>query len=264
LLITRTDKVRALKEAFYRPQLPNMTNLLATMLVFLVVIFFQGFKVNLSVVNKKQAGVTYQYPIKLFYTSNTPIILQTALVSNFYFFSKILYKRFGNSNFFVALMGRWEEPESGASEGMSFPVGGLAYYISPPATVWDVWVDPFHALFYVMFMLTTCALFSKAWIEVSGQSARDVARQLKDQDMVLKGFRDNEKNMIKELNRYVPTAAAFGGMCIGILTVIADFLGAIGSGTGILLAVSIIQDYAGLFAQELSKGGMMPFRQQVE
>ena len=29
-------------------------------------------------------------------------------------------------------------------------------------------------------------------------------------------------------------------MCIGALTIVADFLGAIGSGTGILLAVTII------------------------
>ena len=32
-------------------------------------------------------------------------------------------------------------------------------------------------------------------------------------------------------------------MCIGALTIIADFMGAIGSGTGILLAVSIIYQY---------------------
>ena len=38
---------------------------------------------------------------------------------------------------------------------------------------------PFHALFYIVFMLTACALFSKTWIEVSGSSARDVAKQLK-------------------------------------------------------------------------------------
>lgn len=50
LLITRSDKVRALQEAFYRPQLPNVTNLLATVLVFVVVIFFQGFRVELPVV----------------------------------------------------------------------------------------------------------------------------------------------------------------------------------------------------------------------
>merc|ERR1712195_178314 len=47
LLITRSDKVRALKEAFYRQNLPNMTNLMATVLVFIVVIYFQGFRVDL-------------------------------------------------------------------------------------------------------------------------------------------------------------------------------------------------------------------------
>jgi len=49
LLITKTDKVRALKEAFYRQNLPNLTNLIATVLVFMVVIYFQGFRVDLPV-----------------------------------------------------------------------------------------------------------------------------------------------------------------------------------------------------------------------
>lgn len=52
------------------------------------------------------------------------------------------------------------------------------------------------------------------------------------------------------LERYIPTAAAFGGMCIGALTVAADFLGAIGSGTGILLAVTIIYQYYEMFSKE--------------
>ena len=34
---------------------------------------------------------------------------------------------------------------------------------------------------------------------------------------------------------YIPTAAAFGGMCVGALSIFADLLGAIGSGTGILM-----------------------------
>lgn len=50
-----------------------------------------------------------------------------------------------------------------------------------------------------------------------------VAKQLKDQQMVMRGHR--EKSMIHELNRYIPTAAAFGGLCIGALSVVADFLG---------------------------------------
>lgn len=50
-----------------------------------------------------------------------------------------------------------------------------------------------------------------------------VAKQLKDQQMVMRGHR--EQSMIHELNRYIPTAAAFGGLCIGALSVLADFLG---------------------------------------
>ncbi|KAG7652189.1 SecY/SEC61-alpha family [Arabidopsis thaliana x Arabidopsis arenosa] len=105
---------------------------------------------------------------------------------------------------------------------------------------------PFHALFYLVFMLAACALFSKTWIEVSGSSAKDVARQLRQ--MVMPGHRDS--NLQKELNRYIPTAAAFGGLCIGALTVLADLMGAIGSGTGILLAVTIIYQYFETFEKE--------------
>jgi len=50
-----------------------------------------------------------------------------------------------------------------------------------------------------------------------------VAKQLKEQAMVMRGHR--ETSMIKELNRYIPTAAAFGGLCIGALSVMADFIG---------------------------------------
>lgn len=49
---------------------------------------------------------------------------------------------------------------------------------------------------------------------------------------------------------YSPTAAAFGGACIGALSVISDMLGALGSGTGILLAVTIIYSYFEIAAKE--------------
>jgi protein transport protein SEC61 subunit alpha len=247
MLITRTDKVRALKEAFYRPNLPNITNLLATVLVFMIVIYFQGFRVELRVRSTKQRGVIGSYPIKLFYTSNMPIILQTALVSNLYMISQVLYRRFGD-NIIISLLGRWEQPEY-APQGQTIPVGGLVYYISPPASFNDMITDPFHTLTYVSFILFTCAYFSKIWINVSGASAKDVAKQLEEQDMLIVGYRDRN-SMIPYLEKYIPTAAAFGGMCIGALTLTADFLGAIGSGTGILLAVTIIYQYFELFVKE--------------
>jgi len=248
LLFTKTDKIRAVKEAFYRGNLPNLTNLLATVLVFTVVIYFQGFRVDLPIKYSKARGQRGSYPIKLFYTSNIPIILQTALVSNLYFFSQLLFKRYP-TNFLVNLLGHWEEM---GQQGSSIPVSGLVYYVSPPTSFMEVIQDPIHAAVYVTFMLTSCALFSRTWINVSGSAPEDVAKQLQDQQMTMEGHRQSKGNesMITVLRRYIPTAAAFGGACIGALTVVADFMGAIGSGTGILLAVTIIYQYFEIFAKE--------------
>ncbi|KAK1381017.1 SecY protein transport family protein [Heracleum sosnowskyi] len=239
LLITRTDKVGALREAFYRQNLPNVTNLLATVLIILIVIYFQGFRVVLPVRSKNARGQQGSYPIKLFYTSNMPIILQSALVSNLFFISQFLYRKF-SGNFLVNLLGKWQESEY---SGQFVPVDGLAYYVTAPSSL-ATW----HGLFYIAFILSACALLSKMWIEVSGSSARDVAKQLKEQQMVMPGHRDS--NLHTELNRYIPTAAAFGGICIGALTVLADSMGAIGSGTGILLAVTIIYQYFETYEKE--------------
>jgi len=56
------------------------------------------------------------------------------------------------------------------------PVGGLVYYISPPRGLSEIIFDPIHTLLYIIFVLGTCAIFSKTWIEVSGSSVKDVAR----------------------------------------------------------------------------------------
>ncbi|MGH0165811.1 UNVERIFIED_CONTAM: hypothetical protein FKN15_051067 [Acipenser sinensis] len=187
LLATRADKVRALREAFYRQNLPNFLNLIATVFVFAVVIYFQDV--------------------------------------------------------------------SGGGPARSYPVGGLCYYLSPPESMGAIFEDPIHVIIYIIFMLGSCAFFSKTWIDVSGSSAKDVAKQLKEQQMVMRGHR--ETSMVHELNRYIPTAAAFGGLCIGALSVMADFLGAIGSGTGILLAVTIIYQYFEIFVKEQAEVGGM-------
>lgn len=250
LLITRKDKIRALRYAFYRPGLPNIANLLATVIVFFVVVYFQGFRVELPVKNPKYRGQQGLYPIKLFYTSNTPIIIISSLVSNLMIISQMLARRW-EGNFLVGLLGKWSHDQQ------MRPVGGIIYYLNAPASFTEALADPLQLIVYVVFMLGSCALVSRLWIEFSGTSTRDVAKQLRDDGMTMKGYRDTA--LIDVLNRYIPTAALFGGMCIGALTVFADFLGAIGSGTGILLAVTTIFQYFELLKKEGEELGFMGF-----
>lgn len=245
MMVTRTNKVRALKEALFRSNLPNLMNLSATVVVFLVVIYFQGWQYDLPLVNTKQRGNQGTFPIKLFYTSNMPIILQTALTSNVFFISQMLHSRYPGF-ILVKLLGRWQQVQGG---GHSVPVGGLAYYVSAPQSFEELLHDPIRSVIYIAFVLASCAFLSKMWIEVSGSSTKDVAKNLIDNGMTLKGNRGNA--LVHVLNRYIPTAAALGGIMIGALTVMADLLGAIGSGTGMLLAVGTVYSYYEMLKENL-------------
>ena len=71
--------------------------------------------------------------------------------------------------------------------------------------------------------------------------------------MTVAGLSSDEA-MIKRLSKYISTAAAFGGICIGALCIFADVLGAIGSGTGIMLAVTIIYSFFEQITKEREKG----------
>ncbi|KAI0684685.1 SecY protein [Cerioporus squamosus] len=237
LLFTWNDKGRALREAFWRERLPNIMNLIATVIVFAVVIYLQGFRIEIPVKSNRFRGQRGSYPVKLFYTSNMPIMLESALTSNVFIISQMLANRFPD-NFLVRLLGVWEPLEDSPQLAA---VSGIAYYMSPPHTLKSALLDPVHTLIYIAFTVTACAIFSKTWIEVSGSGPRDIAKQLKDQQMVMAGHR--EGSMYKELKRVVPTAAALGGALLGLLSVVADLMGAIGSGTGILMAVTIIYGY---------------------
>jgi len=70
-----------------RESAPNMNSLLATFLVIALVIYLQGFKVDVPLANQKVRGYSQTYGIKLFYTSNIPMIIQSSLVQNIYFLS---------------------------------------------------------------------------------------------------------------------------------------------------------------------------------
>jgi protein transport protein SEC61 subunit alpha len=107
MLFTWNDKSRALKEAFWRERLPNIMNLIATVVVFAVVIYLQGFRIEIPVKSNRFRGQRGSYPVKLFYTSNMPIMLESALTSNVYILSQMLFNRFPD-NFLVRMLGVWE------------------------------------------------------------------------------------------------------------------------------------------------------------
>ncbi|PPQ80856.1 LOW QUALITY PROTEIN: hypothetical protein CVT25_001870 [Psilocybe cyanescens] len=304
LLFMWQDKGQALSEAFWREQLPNMMSLVSTVVIFAVVIYLRGFRIDIPVkkIDPEDNGGTY--PINLFYMRTMLIMPQSALTNNVFIVSQMIdipvkkidpednggtypinlfYMRTmlimpqsaltnnvcwrldsrGTCCLLVKVLGVWEDVGILADLFSPFScylcpslpsdlqpledspqlpgTGGITYYMSPSHTLTEAILDPIHTAIYIMFMFIRCGL--KFWERTEG-CGEAVERSA---DGVMAGHRDG--SIHKELKRMIPTAAAFGGAILGMLSVATDLSSAIGSGTGTLMAVTIIYSLGDWHAQ---------------
>jgi len=223
---------------------PSLLGLATTIGVFLFVIYAEGIRVELPLAHAQYRGFRGRYPIKLLYVSNLPVIFASALFGNVFFISQLIWSRFNrdNANTWLNLFGQFNMTEQGRAE----PIGGLAYYVIAPRGFSDVIGSSetlIRSLIYASILIVFCVLFSFIWLEVGGLDPRTVAKQLVDSGMQIPGFRRSEKPVELILRRYIPIVTVLGGLVVGLLAAISDFLGAFGTGTGILLTVGIIYQY---------------------
>lgn len=69
-------------------------------------------------------------------------MLQSALSSNIFLISQMLYSRFSD-NLLVRLLGVWE-PREGSAQ--LYAASGIAYYMSPPLNFTEALLDPVRIL----------------------------------------------------------------------------------------------------------------------
>tara|TARA_B100000902_G_scaffold75097_1_gene79971 strand:+ start:1680 stop:3611 length:1932 start_codon:yes stop_codon:yes gene_type:complete len=235
--------------------------LVSSIIVFLVVAYAESSKLELPLTNHKMRGHKGQYPIRLVYASNIPVILMAALLANVNMFTLLFWSHPVLST--VPILGR-EGSFSiakylGAYDaGATAPQDGLAWYISMVGGVQDwllpllnqtgdaygheLWQIMIHIVAYVIVMTVGSMVFAKFWIETTNMSAKDVAKQIERTGMQIPGFRKNPRVLEQILERYIPHVTLFSGAFVGLLAAGADLLGTVGNatGTGLLLAVGII------------------------
>jgi preprotein translocase subunit SecY len=85
-------------------------------------------------------------------------------------------------------------------------------------------------------------------------NAKSVAEQIASIGMQIPGYRRDPRVIESVLNKYIPALAFLGGVTVGALAALADLLGAIGTGTGLLLSVMIIYNYYELIKNEDLEG----------
>ena len=224
---------------------PSMLGFIATVIVFVLVIYMEGVRVELPISHADYRGFRGKYPIKLLYVSNLPVIFASALFADIIIFAQLLTNHFGTGNVFVNFLGTFNTTSSTPT-----PTGGLAYYVTSPQNLEQVAVDPVRALAFVGIMVGFAVVFSLTWLEVGGLGPGTVAKQLVDSGMHVPGFRRSGKSIEVILKRYIPVVTVLGGAIIGLIASVSEFFGVFGSGTGILLAVGILYQYYQLLVQE--------------
>jgi preprotein translocase subunit SecY len=230
-------------------QLPSILGLITTIVVFFIVIYIEGVRVELPISYAGYRGYRGRYPIKLLYVSNLPVIFASALFANVYFISQLVWSNYNrsNTNVWLNLLGQYKTETSG---GSPVPFGGLVYYVISPRSPADVLADPLRAAIYTGILVSFSIIFSLTWLEVGGLGPSTVAKQLVDSGMQIPGFRRSEKPIEQVLKRYIPTVTILGGAIVGLIASLADFFGVFGTGMGVLLSVGILYQYYQILVQE--------------
>ncbi|MEA1993982.1 MAG: preprotein translocase subunit SecY [Euryarchaeota archaeon] len=225
-----------------REGLAGMDQVLFTILVFFIVVYVVSIRVEIPLSYGKFKGIRGRYPIRFIYASNIPVILTMAMFANVNIMARILNTR-GIT---------WLGTFSGNTA-----VSGLVKYISPPRGLKYLAGEPFQALFYLLAVVMLSMFFAVLWIELTQMGPDAVAKKLQRSGMQIPGFRKDPRILRKVLSRYIPQVTVMGGATVGLIAVFADFTGAVGTGTGILLTVSILQRlYEELMKEQM--GEMFP------
>jgi protein transport protein SEC61 subunit alpha len=249
-------------DLFLRQQLPSLLGIITTVGILFLVIWFESTRVEIPLTYRGYRGYKGKYPMKLLYVSNIPVILVNALYANFLFFGQLLAGpasglRASNGglipDFWVNLIGVFESQSAGGGlGGQLVPTSGLIYLLTPPLGMAQLIADPFRAVFYLLIFIALCVMLGRVWVEVSGLAPRDIAGQIIDSKMQVPGFRSSEKILERILKRYIPTLVILNGILIAVLSFFADSLGALTSGTGLLIAIGIIHQYGETLAKEMA------------
>jgi preprotein translocase SecY subunit len=244
--------------------LPSLSilSVIATVVVFVIVIYFESMRIEIPISYAQYKGIRSTYPIKLLYVSNIPVILTSAVFADIYFIAQMVWSGAGRpgpgepTDLLTSFLGIFRED---TISQQFVPESGLVYFLTPPrALIGDIGVLNFanpvgsitRALIYAIILIILSVIFSVMWLETAGMGPRDVASQFLQSGMQMPGWRRSKKIVERRLEMYIPTIAVIGGLFIGVLAAFADFLGAIGSGMGILLSVSIMRQYFELISKE--------------
>ncbi len=201
--------------------------LVATVAVFLFVVYTQAMKVEIPLSFGRIRGHGIRWPLNFFYTSVIPVILIAALLANF----QLLGHLFPSFSWLADLVNR-------------------PNIVSQIITGSFGWSSAWQSLLYVLIFMVGSLVFGLFWVQTAGLDPASQARNIMNSGLQIPGFRKDQRVLERMLERYIWPLTVVGSLAVGFLAAVADLTGAIGSGTGLLLTVMIVYQLYQSIAQQ--------------
>jgi preprotein translocase subunit SecY len=217
--------------------------LAVTALIFLAVVWAQSLKVEIPLSYGRVRGYGVKWPLSFFYASVIPVILVAALIANMQLFGGMLENWLGHPTF----LGHFIDGQA---------VSGLAYWLGS-SNILDLAIrggllgrHVLQGFTHIIAYTLLCAVFSVFWVKSSGMDSKSQAKKIASSGLQVAGFRQDIRILESILDRYVMPLTIMGGAAIGLLASFTNLLGALVSGTAILLVIMIMFQFYQNIAQQ--------------
>ena len=240
--------------------LSALTAILATLIIFLIVVWVQSLKVEIPLSFGRIRGYGMKWPLSFFYASVIPVILTDDLIANIQLFGGIVENAaapcfieggacVGMAKFasYFTFLGHFIEGQA---------VSGLAFWMGS-TNILDLFIRGgflpvylLQGLTHMLFFIIFATLFAVFWVKTSGMDAKSQAQKIASSGLQVAGFRQDVRILESILDRYIMPLTVMGGIAIGLLASITDLLGALVSGTAILLVIMIMFQFYQNIAQQ--------------
>jgi preprotein translocase subunit SecY len=228
-----------------------LSAIIVTVLIFLIVTWAQSLKVEVPLSYGKLRGYAVKWPLAFFYSSNIPVILTAALIVSIQVFGGVLENAAA-----PCLLGAC----SGLAKFASYfgwlghfsngqPISGLSFWMGSTNLLELIIRGGFlpkyllQALTHTLFYVTLSTVFAIFWVKTSGMDSKTQAHKISASGLQIAGFRQDERVLESILDRYIMPLTVMGGIAIGLLASIANLMGALVSGTAILLVIMIFYQF---------------------
>jgi preprotein translocase subunit SecY len=226
------------------------------------VVWAQSLKVEVPLSFGRVRGYSVKWPLSFFYASVIPVILTSALIANIQLFGGMIGNAaspcingltegctgFAKVASHLLFLGQFN------SNGQA--ISGLAFWMGS-TNVLDLiirggflWRFLLQGLTHTLFFIFFSTLFAVFWVKTSGMDAKNQAEKIAASGLQVAGFRQDIRILESILDRYIMPLTIMGGIAIGLLASLTNLLGALVSGTSILLVIMIMYQFYQNIARE--------------